>query len=74
MNALREARRAVSMTQAQVASAAGVSQSFVAHMEAGRRRPAIDVGVRIARALGTTVDALFGALPTDEPVRPAAGQ
>lgn len=74
MDTLKRARESAHMTQAQVATAAGVTPSFISLLESGRRRPTIDVGLRIALALGTTIDALFGGPPTLQRDRPASGE
>jgi putative transcriptional regulator len=58
---LRERRLALSMTQAQLASYAGVSRQLVAAAEGGRNTPAVDGALRLAAALNTSVEALFGA-------------
>lgn len=56
------------MTQRQLAEAAGLSQQAVSYIERGTSVPRVTTMVRIARALGTTIEALFpmeGA-PRDE--------
>jgi DNA-binding XRE family transcriptional regulator len=52
---LRKHRR---LTQAQLADAAGVSQAFVAEIEAGRKAGAPDTLKAIARALAVPLDML----------------
>jgi DNA-binding XRE family transcriptional regulator len=47
------------LTQAGLAARAGVSRQLIAAVEAGRNTPAVDAGLSIARALGTTVEELF---------------
>ena len=56
---LREARAACTMTQAALAAAAGISRQAYAAIEHGTATPSTDVALRLARALRTTVDALF---------------
>jgi transcriptional regulator with XRE-family HTH domain len=56
---VRAARLARRLTQAQLAQRAGVSRQLVAAVEAGRNAPAVDAALRIASALGSTVEALF---------------
>jgi putative transcriptional regulator len=60
---MRERRRAKGMTQLQLAVAAGLSIAGVQAVEAGDKRPSIDTCHAIARALGTTVDALWPVEP-----------
>jgi DNA-binding XRE family transcriptional regulator/molybdate-binding protein len=57
--AVRERRLQCGLTQGQLAARAGVSRQLVAAVEAGRNTPAVDAALRIARALGTTVEDVF---------------
>jgi DNA-binding XRE family transcriptional regulator len=68
---LREHRRQCGLTQTELAARAGVSRQLVAAVEAGRNTPAVDAALRLARALGTTVEELFAAPPPG--VVPALG-
>jgi DNA-binding XRE family transcriptional regulator len=73
-NQLRTRRRHAGLTQAALAGRAGVSRQAVAAIEAGRHAPAVDAALRLAAALETTVEQLFGAEPAPGcPVRPALG-
>jgi DNA-binding XRE family transcriptional regulator len=73
-NQIRERRRRGGLTQAELALRAGVSRQAVAAIEAGRHAPAVDAALRLAAALETTVEQLFGADPAPaSPVRPAMG-
>ena len=47
------------MTQAQIANAIGVSESYYQSYEYGAHIPSVYVALRIARALDTTVEELF---------------
>lgn len=58
-NPLRESRRAADLTQAELASLAGVSRQLIAAVEAGQNAPSVDAALRLAGALDTTVEALF---------------
>ncbi|MGD9697215.1 MAG: helix-turn-helix domain-containing protein [Thermoleophilia bacterium] len=64
---LRRARGAAGLTQAQLAARAEVSRQAVGAVEAGRHLPAVDAALRIAAALGTSVEELFGAAASPEP-------
>ena len=64
---LRTRRLEQGLTQAELAARAGVSRQLVAAVEAGRNTPAVDAALGLARALGTSVEALFG----DDPPRHA---
>ncbi|MBX9584066.1 MAG: helix-turn-helix transcriptional regulator [Gemmataceae bacterium] len=65
---LREVRLARGMTQADLAEAAKVTETYVTKLEAGRAAPGIDLVNRLAKGLSTTVADL---LPQDEPPDPA---
>lgn len=57
---LRAAREASGKTQAQVAKEAGVSEAAYQMYEYDTRCPNARTAIRIARALGVTVEELFG--------------
>ena len=61
---LRSARRAAGLSQEKLASSARVSRQAYASIEAGRSVPSTEVSLRLARALGTSVESLF-SLPED---------
>ena len=50
--AIRKRRRAQDMTQEQLAELAGVSVSFIGHIERGTRKMSLDTFASICRALG----------------------
>ena len=64
---LRLARLAARLSQQELATAAGVSRQAVAGLEAGRWNPSLRLALDLARALGMTVEELFG---TGEPPPP----
>ncbi len=66
---LRLARLAHGLSQEQLARAAGVTRQAVAGIETGRWDPSLRVALRLAGALGTGVEALFGP-PTAPPPEP----
>lgn len=61
-------RRAKGFTQRELSIAAGVDDSTLSRIERGDSLGSLDVLARLARKLGTTVDAL---LPTDQTTRKA---
>ena len=61
--ALMTARKNAGKTQADVAEIVGIDRSYYAHIEKGKRSPALNVAIRIAECLGSDVGKLF--LPTD---------
>lgn len=68
--ALRDARSRAGLTQVDLSTRSGVSQSVISSMEGGHLPGAIVSAVLIARTLNTTVEDLYGGLvaeaaPTD---------
>jgi molybdate-binding protein/DNA-binding XRE family transcriptional regulator len=62
---LRIARQARGYSQDQLASIAGVTRQGISALESGRSDPSLRVALALARALGLTVEELFGpAEPT----------
>src|SRR4051794_22175901 len=57
---VRAARDRAGLTQADLARRAAVSRALVAAVEGGRHAPAVDAALRLAAALDSTVEALFG--------------
>jgi putative molybdopterin biosynthesis protein len=57
---LRLARQARGFSQQQLAGMAGVSRQAVSAVEAGQSDPSLRVALALARALGVTVEELFG--------------
>ena len=69
MSQLRHARLAAGLSQAALASAAGLSRQTVGAVEAGQTRPSVDAAIALAVALGRPVEELFAtAPPTSDPV------
>ncbi|AUX29600.1 MULTISPECIES: substrate-binding domain-containing protein [Sorangium] len=60
-NRVRERREARGLSQIALAERAGLTRQSVGAIEAGRATPAVDVALRIARALDGQVEDLFGA-------------
>lgn len=52
---LRDEKR---YTQAELGELVGVAQQVIADYEGGKYKPSIETGVRLANALGTTVERL----------------
>ena len=64
-NHLKGYRRGAALSQRALAGRAGISRQAYATMESGRSTPSTEVSLRLARALGTSVDSLFSL--ADEP-------
>lgn len=56
---IRARRRALKITQAELAAAAGISRQTVIAIEQGDYAPSVYLALRIGRALGTPVEDLF---------------
>lgn len=66
-NRVRATREARGLSQLALAAAVGLSRQALGAIEAGRATPAVDVALRLARALESPVEALFGArAPADD--------
>lgn len=64
---LRQQRTVLGLTQVELAARAGVSRTAVTAIEGGRLVPSVASALAIARALGTTVENLFGdGSPTEQ--------
>ena len=60
---LRAARKMSGKTQVQVAKEVGIAEVVYQRYEYSKSIPSVRTAIRIARALGSTVEALFGAAP-----------
>ena len=56
---LRDRRRALDLTQEELASRIGVSTAYVGHLETARRQPSDQVILKLARLLGLDSGELF---------------
>ncbi|MBA4188256.1 MAG: hypothetical protein C0467_09650 [Planctomycetaceae bacterium] len=65
---LARLRSATGVTQEQLAEKAGVAMGSVRNWEQDHRRPRADAALRLARALGVTVEELL-VLPSSRPAR-----
>lgn len=77
---VRPHREARGLSQVALAARAGLSRQSVSAIESGRATPAVDVALRLARALDCPVEELFGeptpgsALDTESDGRPSSGR
>jgi transcriptional regulator with XRE-family HTH domain len=62
---LRKRRLECGLTQTELAARAGVSRQLIAAVEAGHNTPAVDAALRLALALGTSVEELFAGTPPE---------
>src|SRR5271166_2145592 len=71
---LRMARQTRGFSQQQLAGMAGVSRQAVSAVESGHSDPSLRVALALARALGMTVEEVFGPGDLGDPVlaRPVA--
>ena len=66
---LRLARQARGLSQQQLAGMAGVTRQAVSAVESGHSDPSLRVALAVARALGMTVEELFGPGEPADPVQ-----
>lgn len=71
IRAEREARR---WSQQELADRAGVTRQLVGAVESGRHAPNVSAALGLARALGATVEDLFGSGPAGGPVESVGGR
>jgi transcriptional regulator with XRE-family HTH domain len=64
---LRAARERRGVTLTGVGEATGIAPSTLSRMETGRRRPTLDVLLRLAKAYGVSLDELAGTAPAPVP-------
>jgi transcriptional regulator with XRE-family HTH domain len=64
---LRALRRERDTTLADLSSETGISVSTLSRLEAGERRPTLELLLPLARAYGVTLDELVAAPPTGDP-------
>ena len=67
---LRAARQVCGKTQAQVAKEAQISESQYQNIEYDKCEPGVRTAIRIAKALNSTVENLFGAATPDKKKEP----
>ena len=71
---LRSARASAGLSQAELAERAGVSRALVSSVEQGRHLPAVDAALRLADAVGLSVEELFGPDRSASVEAPAGGR
>jgi transcriptional regulator with XRE-family HTH domain len=64
---LRAIRKQRETTLADVAAETGISVSTLSRLEAGHRRPTLELLLPLAQAYGVQIDELIGAPPTGDP-------
>jgi transcriptional regulator with XRE-family HTH domain len=67
-NNLKRLRTERDMTQTELAAQAGIRESDVIRYERGNNMPRVETAVKLAAALGVTVDDLIGN-PQPEPLK-----
>jgi DNA-binding XRE family transcriptional regulator len=58
-NQVRERCRALHMTQQELADAVNAGRVTIARAESGRQEPSLSLAIRLAEALGCSLDDLF---------------
>ena len=72
-NKILSRRRALRLPQGELAARCAISRQFLSLLETGRAQPNVQLALRLAAELGTTVEALFASAsvadrPAGEPV------
>lgn len=66
---VRSHRRRLHLTQADLAGAVAVSRQTIIAIERGDYAPSVYLALRIAKAMGSTVEALFDQTPEHQEAR-----
>src|SRR5260370_33207733 len=72
-NSVSERRKALGLTQTELALASQLSRPLISAVETGRHVPSVKAALAIAEVLGTTVEEVFGEPDTMENQVPALG-
>ena len=72
-NIIAGLRKELGLTQTELAIACGLTRPLISAVETDRHTPSVKAALAIARALGTTVEELFGTTTPAEEQRPALG-
>lgn len=64
---IREKREALKMTQRELANRVGITPAQMCMIETGKRMPSLKVALRIASALGCTVEELTADTAANQP-------
>lgn len=59
MNNIQVVRGYRKITQAELAKRTGLARPYLSNLEHGKGKPSIESGIKIAKALGVTLDDLF---------------
>lgn len=65
--AVRTRRKGAGLTQQALADAVGVSRQTIISMETGDYAPSVYLALRVASALGASVEELWGDAPAEAP-------
>ena len=66
MHPLTDRRRELGLTQSELARASGLTRPLISAVETDRHTPSVKAAIAMARALGTSVEQLFGSMPALE--------
>lgn len=58
-NKLSKIRRSKNYTQSQLAKIVGISRPYLSNIERGRKKPGIDIAIKIAATLNKPVEEIF---------------
>lgn len=60
MNKITNLRKEKQITQEALASKIGITRAYLSNIENGKHKPSLDVALRIANILESTVEKIFG--------------
>ena len=73
-NIIADLRKELGLTQTELALACGLTRPLISAVETDRHTPSVKAALAIARALGTSVEDLFGDRAPEQEQRPALGE
>lgn len=58
-NIIKEVRESKQMSQEELSIQAGITRTFLSGIESNKRNPSVFIGIKLAMALGKTVEEIF---------------